>query len=190
MILKVGGVGRSNILLMEEIRLPSWYVVYPILCKVLYIPGGANPINSISSFCLVLSQQLFDNVIKACFRLARTGCEWTRQRSHISIYKKKKMDRKAICNFMAGDTCEIVKLCVAYIIWPPPKMKLSIHRFPRRKLLHNPPFAGNSGAIFARSACASIAFALGPVERPERMELRRPPLINSPWGVSRDFFLE
>ena len=30
------------------------------------------------------------------------------------------------------------------------------------------PFSGNSGATFARSACASITFALGPVAHPQK----------------------
>ena len=68
---------------------------------------------------------------------------------------------------MAGDICEIVKLCVAYIVWPPPKNEAINTSVSAEKIAENPPFAGNSVAIFARSACASIAFALGPVERPE-----------------------
>lgn len=53
------------------------------------------------------------------------------------------------------------------------------------KIAENPPFAGNSVAIFARSACASITFALGPVERPETMEPRRGPWWIANW-VSRE----
>jgi len=31
---------KALLLLMEEIRLTSWYGKYPIIYKVLYIPGG------------------------------------------------------------------------------------------------------------------------------------------------------
>lgn len=58
---------------------------------------------------------------------------------------------------------------------------------PRRKLLH-PPFSGNSVAIFARSACASITFALGPVERPERT-LTRGRVDRYPWRIGFHGFL-
>ena len=48
----VGMVARyptEMVLLMEEIRLTSWYGKYPIIYKVLYIPGGDRRISSINS---------------------------------------------------------------------------------------------------------------------------------------------
>ena len=65
----MSGETRHTVLLMEEIQLTSWEIVYPFICRVLYIPGGAGFLPSTVSSQNIPPSHFLQNLPTTCLQL-------------------------------------------------------------------------------------------------------------------------